>query len=44
MWICFGDIDYNKPVYWLLNLSALLWASAVATAATLPIDNIKTRL
>jgi solute carrier family 25 (mitochondrial oxoglutarate transporter), member 11 len=37
MWICFGDTDYNRPV-------ALCWAALVASLATLPIDNIKTRL
>jgi len=37
MWICFGDTDYNKFV-------ALIYATGVASAITLPIDNIKTRI
>ena len=37
MWICFGDNEYNRVV-------ALIYASAIASVVTLPLDNIKTRI
>lgn len=36
-WIVFGDTGMNRP-------AAILGASVVATAASLPIDHVKTRL
>lgn len=37
MWICFGDMETNKPV-------ALIFATLIASVLTLPFDNIKTRI
>lgn len=33
----FGDVSFSKPI-------AILGASVVATAITLPVDHVKTRL
>lgn len=37
LWITFGDVHTNRPI-------ALIFASGVATVATLPFDNLKTKM
>jgi len=37
LWITFGDVHTNRPI-------ALLAAAGLATAVTLPLDNLKSKL